>query len=293
MSENYRLDPEARRRNLARAGGRYHESAVLDREIAGRLLERVGYLKTSPARVLDLGSRSGHTTRELARRFANARVVSVDLATLLAAQGNNDSTDRVAGQLPALPFRRGAFDLVFSNLELQWCVELMPALETLRNVLAPDGVIMFTTLGPDTLLELRYSWQRVDELEHVHGFVDMHDIGDALVRSGFADPVMDVERLTLTYPNAGGLLRDLRCCGAQNVLCSRRRTLTGARRYEAMCNSYESLRNADGLLPASFEVIYGHAWGPPPGTPKRSGDGEIAAVPVDQIEMKGNNPQGR
>jgi malonyl-CoA O-methyltransferase len=150
---------------------------------------------------------------------------------------------------------------------------------------------MFTTFGPDTLMELRYSWQRADELEHVHGFVDMHDIGDAVVRAGFADPVMDVEQLTLTYPTISDLLRDLRHTGAQNALCSRRRTLTGARRYQAMCENYEQLRNADGVLPAGFEVIYGHAWGPPPGRPERSGEGEIVTFPVDQIRKK--NTQGR
>ncbi|TDJ33203.1 MAG: malonyl-[acyl-carrier protein] O-methyltransferase BioC [Gammaproteobacteria bacterium] len=285
MSETYRLDPEARRRNLARAAGHYDQSAVLQREIAGRLLERVVCLKMRPSRILDLGSRTGHSTGELARLFPDAEVVGVDQAAILATRGN-DSGHRVAGQLPALPFRRGAFDLVFSNLELHWCMELVPALETLRQVLAPKGAVMFTTFGPDTLVELRYSWQQADELEHVHGFVDMHDIGDALMRAGFADPVMDVDRVTLTYPKVRDLLQDLRNTGAQNALCSRRRTLTGARRYQTMCDHYEHLRNADGLVPARFEVIYGHAWAPPTGTPERHGDHEVVTIPVDQIGRK-------
>ncbi|MGH8258262.1 MAG: methyltransferase domain-containing protein, partial [Steroidobacteraceae bacterium] len=147
-----------------------------------------------------------------------------------------------------------------SNLLLQWCDGLDAALAEIRRVLKPGGFLTFSTLGPDTLGELREAWAAADASSHVNGFIDMHDIGDALARAGFAEPVLDVERLTLSYPDVGALTRDLKAIGAHNVTSARRRGLTGRVKWRAMTDAYEAFRR-DGRLPATYEVIYGAAWG--------------------------------
>lgn len=283
---NWDLDNHARYRNLSRAVPHYEKAAVLQEEVSQRLLDRLDYVRIQPRRVLDLGARLGRSSRALKQRFPEALVVSADVPDMLAASGPCEGVHPVAALLPELPFRDAAFDLVFSSLELPWCSGVTAALEALCGLLAPGGLLMFTTLGPDTLVELRLSWQHGDERQHVHGFFDMHDIGDAMLRAGFAEPVMDTERIRLTYADSEALLEDLRHAGAQNVLHERRRTLTGPGRLRAMREAYESLRSPEGRLPATCEVIYGHAWGPAPGTPRRGEQGEIATVPVDRITRR-------
>jgi len=158
-----------------------------------------------------------------------------------------------------LPFADSRFDLVFSNLMLQWCVELEAVFAELQRVLRPGGLLLFTSFGPDTLSELRGSWQQVDGYSHVNAFPDMHDVGDALVRARFADPVMDVERITVTYPDVWKLMRELKQIGAHNVTAGRPRGLTGKARMQRLVGAYEQYRS-QGVLPASYEIVNGHAW---------------------------------
>jgi malonyl-CoA O-methyltransferase len=162
-----------------------------------------------------------------------------------------------------LPFAAGAVDMVWSNLALQWMNDTQQAFAEIHRVLAPGGLLMFSTFGPDTLKELRSAWQRVDRYTHVSRFVDMHDIGDLLVGCGFADPVMDMEPFTLTYDNVHALMRDLKAIGARNATTERPQGLAGKSRIIALAREYEALRR-DGKLPATFEVVYGHAWKPLP-----------------------------
>jgi len=165
----------------------------------------------------------------------------------------------VCADAERLPFVDASFDLVFSNLMLQWATDNDATFAELRRVLRPGGLLLFTSFGPDTLRELRESWARVDDYNHVNLFMDMHDVGDALLNARFADPVMDVEKLTVTYPDARRLMRDLKQIGAHNVTGGRPRGLTGKRHLQAMIDAYERFRS-DGLLPASYEIVYGHAW---------------------------------
>jgi malonyl-CoA O-methyltransferase len=165
----------------------------------------------------------------------------------------------VCGDIESLPFADASADMIFSNLCLQWARDLDQTFAEFRRVLKADGVLMFTTFGPDTLKELRHSWAQVDDRIHVNSFIDMHDIGDALLRAGLSEPVMDVEQFTLTYPDVRGLMRDLKQVGAHNVTQGRRRSLTGKSRLSAMQQAYEGFRQGD-VLPASYEVVYGHAW---------------------------------
>jgi len=165
----------------------------------------------------------------------------------------------VCGDIARLPFAAGAFDLAWSNLALQWVDDLPQALAELCRVLREGGLVSFSTFGPDTLRELRAAFAGVDRHSHVSRFVDMHDVGDMLVAAGFGDPVMHMEYVTMTYGDATAMLRDLKTIGATNATKLRPRALMGRRRWERAVAALEAGRR-DGRLPATFEVIYGHAW---------------------------------
>ncbi len=261
----YRLDRAELRRSFGRAAGSYDEAAPLQREIATRLLSRLDLIRIEPRMILDAGSGTGYCTRDLAHRYRRARVTGVDLAQPMAALAR--SRDRwwrrhrwVCGDIERLPFAGSTFDLVFSNLALQWC-DPRAAFGEFRRVLRPGGLLLFTTFGPDTLMELRAAWAAADAAPHVHGFIDMHDLGDALLHEGFGDPVMDCERLVVTYADVPALLRDLKHIGAHNAAAGRRATLTGKRRFERFRAAYES-QARERRIPASYETVYGHAWAP-------------------------------
>ena len=242
-----------------RASGTYDEAAVLQGRVSEELIERLALVAIQPAVVLDLGAGTGRAAPGLAGRFPGAFVVALDIASsMLRRAAVHAST--VCADAVRLPLAGASVDLVFSNLMLQWCEEPDAVFAEVRRVLKPGGFFAFTTFGPDTLRELRAAWAAADGFSHVNRFIDMHDVGDALVRAGFDEPVMDVERLRVTYPDPVALMRDLKAIGAHNVTSGRARGLTGRERFERMTQAYEALRE-DGRLPATYEVIYGAAWG--------------------------------
>lgn len=248
-----------------RAAPTYDEAAVLPRTVADRLIERLDVVRLSPGRILDAGCGTGYCTRALTRRYRRAQVVGLDLAHGMALRARRKagwfSRARFAcGDAERLPFADASFDMVWSSLMLQWCAPTAVFPEFLR-VLRPEGLLMFTSLGPDTLQELRVAWRRADTGAHVHDFLDMHDVGDAVARAGFADPVMDVEHYTLTYPDVQAVTRDLKALGGQNAQPARARGLTGRARYSGFRSAYEALAK-DGRIPATWEIVYGHAWAP-------------------------------
>lgn len=272
-------DKRLARRSFEHAAACYDEAAVLQQEVARRLLERLDFMRIQPRRVLDLGCGTGQCIPGLMSRYKAAEVVALDVALPMLAQARRRGRwlrrpRCVCADAESLPFADARFDLVFSNLMLQWCPDLEPVFSELQRVLRPGGLLLFTSFGPDTLRELRDSWSRVDGYTHVNAFQDMHDVGDALVRTRFAEPVMDVERLTVTYPDVWQLMRELKQIGAHNVTVGRRRGLTGKARMQRLVRAYEAFR-CDGVLPASYEIVNGHAWG--------TGDGRIVQVPVDQV----------
>jgi malonyl-CoA O-methyltransferase len=167
----------------------------------------------------------------------------------------------VCADLEQLPLATASVDLVYSNAALQWCTDLEGTLRDLRRILRPGGLLMFSTFGPDTLRELRQAWSEVDHEPHVSPFLDMHDIGDMLMKSRFAEPVMDAEYITMTYRNARELMRDIKGIGAHNAMEGRHRGLTGKQRMERFIRAYEQFRS-NGRLPSTWEVVYGHAWAP-------------------------------
>jgi malonyl-CoA O-methyltransferase len=284
------VDERAARRHFARAAATYDSAAILQREVSRRMAERLDVVKLAPAAILDAGCGTGDAQADLALRYPAARQVALDVALpmlrkaiakagqrrsalsrLFAAFKGTDSAgaEFVCGDIGALPFASGAFDLVWSNLALQWAADLPRALAELGRVLRVGGLVTFSTFGPDTLRELRSAFAGVDRHSHVSRFTDMHDIGDMLVAADFGDPVMHMEPFTLTYADPGALLRDLKAIGATNATRARSRGLMGRRRFERALAALETA-GRDGRIPATFEVIYGHAWKV---LPKRTTDG--------------------
>jgi malonyl-CoA O-methyltransferase len=262
----YQVDKRQLRLAFERAAPTYDQAAALQQEIGRRLVERLDLIRLQPARILDLGAGTGEFSRALMRRYRKSRLVALDLALnmLHRARRRGGWFHRpacVCADAERLPFAADSFDFIFSNLVLQWCRDLESGFRELRRVLAPGGLLMFTTFGPDTLKELRASWESVDRYTHVNSFIDMHDIGDTLLRTGWAEPVMDTERLTVTYREVRALMQDLKHLGAHNVTAGRLRGLTGRHRLQRVLQGYERYRR-DGCLPASYEVVYGHAWAP-------------------------------
>jgi malonyl-CoA O-methyltransferase len=268
MPEGTAPDKRAARRSFARAAASYDAHAVLQREVGARLLEHLDPIRIDPARVVDLGCGTGALFAGLRERFPRARLVGLDAALpmLDAARARTPWWRALAGGAPALacadaerlPFAHASSQLVLSNLMLQWC-DASAVFREAARVLEVGGLLLFSTYGPDTLKELRAAFAAADAASHVNTFVDMHDLGDALVAAGFADPVMEMETITLEYASVEALARDLRSGGGHNVLPGRPRALGGRSAWRRMAERYEAQRRG-GALPATFEVVYGHAW---------------------------------
>jgi malonyl-CoA O-methyltransferase len=263
--DSFVLDRRAVRAAFDRASASYDAAATLQTRVRAELLSRLDLIRLNPRVVMDLGCGTGVGARSLKDRYRGALVMGVDPALGMLRETRRRSgwlrpLQRVCADVFQLPFRDRSVDLVFSNLMLQWCDDLDAALREIRRVLAPEGFFAFTTFGPDTLRELRAAWAAVDGGTHVSGFRDMHDIGDALARTGLSEPVMDVERVTLVYPDVAAITRDLKAIGAHNATAARARGLTGKGRWRTMTAAYETHRR-EGLLPATYEVVYGAAWG--------------------------------
>lgn len=274
-----RLDRAAVRRSFDQAAASYDAHAVLQREVCDRLLERLDYMKLQPARLLDLGCGTGYGLAQLRARYADAECCALDIAPAMLAAARTRlpqggwaqralarfkpasarPTHLVCADMERLPLAAASMNLVWSNLALQWAQDPESAFRGIRRVLAPRGLLTFATFGPDTLKELRAAFGQLDDAPHVNRFVDLHDVGDMLVHAGFSSPVMEMEMLTLTYADLRSLMRDLKGIGARNAAVARRRGLLGKAAWARLENAYEAWR-CDGRLPATFEVIYGHAW---------------------------------
>jgi len=261
----FSLDRAALRAAFDRASAGYEASAVLQARVGRELLSRLEPFGFQPAVVLDLGCGTGWLSGELKQRYRRASVLALDVAPGMLREAARHQRlfrhfARVCGDALHLPLANSSVDLVFSSLMLQWCEPLGRALSEVRRILKPGGFFCFSTLGPDTLAELRAAWSAADEFSHVNRFIDMHDVGEALVRAGLGEPVLDVEREQLGYRDVISLMRELKSIGAHNVTHGRPRGLTGRSRLARLQAAYEPLRR-DGALPATYEVVYGVAWG--------------------------------
>lgn len=258
---NYLLNTRYAQAAFSRAASTYDQAAVLGQEIEQRMLERLDFVRLEPKRIVDLGCATGHLTRLLAQRYPTADVYGVDMAYGMAHYAKGAIF--ICADAQQLPLPDRSVDLIISNLTLHWCNDLEVVFKEWKRILAPEGLLMFSTFGPDTLQELRASWAQVDEAHpHVHAFWDMHDIGDTLMKCGFADPVLDAEHITMIYKDVYGLMRDLKQMGAHNATEGRQRGLTGKDQFQQFLAAYENWRTVDGVLPATYEVVYGHAWVP-------------------------------
>ena len=266
------VDARQVRRNFARAAAGYDAVAVLQREIASRMLERLGYVKINPRCVVDLGCGTGASLTALGERYPQARILGIDSSEAMLRVGKRQRS-RLRWMLPflrgpksasllvadaqSLPLKSATAGLIWSNLMLHWLVDPLASFREMHRALEVGGLLMFSTFGPDTLKELRSCF--ADGYAHTQRFADMHDYGDMLVDCGFAGPVMDVERVTMTYPSLDVLFGELRRNGSTCAMVQRRRGLMGRHVWKAACDAYEELR-VEGRLPVTFEVVHGHAW---------------------------------
>ena len=245
-------------------------------------MDRLDPIVIDAESILDLGGATGSASRALSKRFRRSRVVVLDAshAMLREARSKRSWFSRVStlqGDATALPLQAGSVSLVFSNLLIPWIDDLQALFTEVTRVLKPGGLFAFSTLGPDSLSELRDAWAAVDDRAHINPFADMHDVGDGLVRAGLGDPVLDTDFLKVTYRDTGSLFRDLTLLGARNSLSGRRRTLTGRGRFRNMEKQLQR-RSSDGLFELTLELVYGHAWGA--GPPQAPGEYRIDAAAI-------------
>ncbi|MFT4180050.1 MAG: malonyl-ACP O-methyltransferase BioC [Thermomonas sp.] len=295
------------RRAFSRASASYDAAAQLQHAVEARLLESLDYLddpalqRQPPQRVLDLGCGTGRASAAMQKRWPKAQIVSLDLALPMLQQARATSQRsprqwltnplarrpaQVCADARALPLVDGSIDVLFSNLCLQWVDDLDAVFASFRRVLKPHGLLLVSTFGPDTLWELREAFAQADDAQHVSPFADIAGFGDALVRAGFQQPVLDREIETTRYADLPALMRELRAIGATNALASRRHSLTGRARFAAASAAYDAMRNGDGPLPATWETITAMAWAPEAGTPLREGDVDVAAIPLSRIPIR-------
>ena len=258
------IDPAVVARSFGAASRSYDAAATLQTAVRDELLSRLDLLRESPRAILDLGAGTGLAAVELKRRFRSAVVTAADIAApmLQVARGRSRfwrPIRCVEADARALPFDDASFDLVFTNLMLQWLQPPDAALREIRRVLKPGGLLLASSFGPATLQELRQAWSAADSGVHVNEFIDMHDLGSALSRAGFVEPVLDVDRHRRHYADARALMQELKALGAHNLNAQRARGLTGRHAFARMNAAYESLRQAAGL-PATWQVVYAVGW---------------------------------
>jgi malonyl-CoA O-methyltransferase len=269
--------------SFERASAHYESAALLQARVSAELLERLDGFSFKPEVVLDLGAGTGRVSRELLRRYPRARVVALDWSAGMLREARHHQGlwrrfERVCADALRLPLKAACVDLVFSSLMLQWCEPLDAALAEVARVLRPGGFFAFSTFGVDTLRELREAWAQADEFNHVNHFADVQEVGNALMRAGLGEPVLDVDRLRTEHPDALDLMRQLKAIGAHNVTEGRARALTGRSRLKKMQQAYEAHRR-EGGLPATWEVIYCACWGSAARAPSAATPGEVRIAP--------------
>lgn len=255
----FSLDQQQIKRALKRAAGSYNQTNILQKEIADRLLEQLDTLPIQPQYILDVGARTGYTTLQLLQRYPNAQITSLDASFALISQ-STARTARVCAQEDQLPFQSAQFDLIVMNLAFDWLPEKLIGLQEWRRMLKPGGWFLFSALGPDTLYELRESFFAVDTQPHVHSFLDMHEIGDMLMKANLSEPVVQSEFIQLTYKNLSRLFKDLRETGTIYAEKNRRKTLLGKNRWQNMLSQYKNFLDPNNKYRATFEIIYAVCW---------------------------------
>jgi malonyl-CoA O-methyltransferase len=266
-SKNKRNHKSAIARSFSRAANTYDQVALLQKEIGWRLLERLELIKLAPSKILDLGGGTGFFSQQLSQKYPTAQIINCDLAEGMVAFSKDlycnqqDKISFLCADGDYLPLSNQSVDFVFSNCALQWFFDPVGVFQEIRRVLKPEGLLLFATFGQDTLKELRHSYSKIDDQDHVNLFLDMHDLGDILLQQQFQDPVMDMEIILLTYKTINGLIHDLKLTGAHHVNSAKTSAgLSPKSTFNKLSENYEPYRTAEGVLPATFEIVYGHAW---------------------------------
>jgi len=256
------------RRRFERSANSFDTADFVHAATRAGLFKRLEPLLIDAKTVLDLGAATGAASRLLEKRFKRPHIISVDLAHNMLQRGRAEKSWRsktsfAQADAQQLPFESDSIDVIFSNLLLPWVDDPRPVFAEVARVLRKGGLFAFATLGPDSLLEIRHAWAQVDNGVHVNRFLDMHDLGDGLVNAGLRDPVLDVDRLSVSYENADTLFKDLTAIGARNALQGRAAGLTGKNRFEAMTTAL-GRATADDRITMNLELVFGHCWGAGP-----------------------------
>ena len=276
----FKIDKNAVQKALKAAVHTYDNAAILPKAIAGRLLDRLNFICLNPACVVEIGARTGYVAQQLEKQYPEALVVGLDFSIAIL---QNMSSKRIVGEYEALAFTDQCADLIFSNLTFQWSSNFQQTLQECCRILKPGGLLLFSTVGSDTLKELRSSFTDINH--HVHPFYDMHDIGDMLTQLHFINPVVDREQITIHYSSVYQLAKDLKQLGAQNASYNRSKGLMGKTQWRQMLMNYENWREESGILSATVEVVYGHAFGAEEINSYGTTNREII-IPIDKIVRK-------
>lgn len=281
---------EAIRKAFDKAAPKYDEYAVLQRAVADHLIDSLSLFTILPHRIIDLGTGTGYCAQPLQQRFPKAKLTLCDISHQMLHQAKKksrrwfDPRTYICADINQLPFADNSADLLFSSLSFQWCPDLDVLFGECRRVLKPNGLLIFSSLGPDTLKELRSAFSPIDENVHVHDFIDMHDVGDALIRAGFSAPVLETDHLVMTYQTMKDVMQDLRGIGAVNQSAGRRRGLSTRKLFQQAESTYETYRHK-GELPATYEIVYAHAFSPNLTDPRQDGS-QVASFPLDQLTRR-------
>lgn len=260
------IDSNTLKKSAAKSKDCFAEHNFFVHEIADRLVQRLELMKIKPKTILDCGARDDYHQKLLKEYYPEVTILRVEHGE----------------ELTQLPMQNESIDLVFANLNLHWSSDIFKTLKEFRRILKKDGLLLFSTVGPDTLKELAHAFLSAEEKWHVHPFMDMHHLGDELVRLQFYEPVIDMEILQLRYETLGDLFSDLKNSGARNIWSERSRGFQGKTAWLRMLLQYEKLKQG-ASYPATFEIIYGQAWVTGPPLSKANKNGEVV-FPIHQIQ---------
>ncbi len=250
-------------RNFNKSARKFNDSDVLYSEIRKRLLDRLIFFNLNPQLILDIGSATGKGAVNLSEIFPESEIIAIDNSINMnklssSSYSKVDNINVLLGDAEKLPIRDNCVDLVFANLLLPWC-NIDFVFNEISRTLKNGGLFLFSSFGPDTLVELRRAWHSIDDYIHVHAFFDMHDIGDILLKFNLVDPVLDVNKIYINYDNITKLISDIKGCGASNVAQGKRTSLTGKDKWKSFCSNFE-LNRENSKLNVTIEAIFGHAW---------------------------------
>jgi malonyl-CoA O-methyltransferase len=292
QDDAYWLETAEIRRSFDRVSKNYDRVTVIEPQVRDEIINRLELVDFQPKVILDAGCATGMLSRQLLKRFRRSRVLALDLSIGMLRNACKKKPffrklDAICADASCLPLPDASVDLICSNLMLHWCNDPDQVLREFRRILTPRGLLTFSTLGPDTLTELRQAWRSVDGDIHVNRFADMHDIGDALIRAGLTEPVMDVDYYRLTYGQLIDLMKELKSVGAHNMNRGRPRGLTSRSRLAAVEDAYLTI-GEDNRLPVTCEVVFGQAWAP---RAQQATEQKEVLIPVTQIGHKERDRQ--